>query len=61
MLESRARGSGLNRLTTDASELARSFFMRNGWQLVARQEIERAGISLHNYRMEKLLDHHIPA
>lgn len=61
VLESRARGSGLDRLATDASELARSFFARNGWQMVVRQEIERAGITLQNYRMVKQLRQHIPA
>lgn len=53
--EGRLRTRGMDRLTVQASELAKSFFLRHGWNIVTRQEIERDGIVLHNYRMEKLL------
>lgn len=55
MLENRARVAGLQRLTTEASELARAFFLRHGWQVIARQDLVRDGVTLHNYQMEKRL------
>lgn len=55
VIEGRARAAGVKVLTSDASELARSFLLRQGWRVVARQEIERRGVLLHNYRMEKSL------
>ena len=54
-LEFKARACGLSRLSTDASELARPFFLRQRWRLIERQEIVRHGVTLHNYRMEKVL------
>lgn len=55
LLEGRARASGLDRLGTDASEGARPFFLRHGWKVIARQDLVRDGVALHNYRMEKRL------
>ncbi len=55
VLERCARRRGLSRLTTDASEIARAFFLKHGWQDGPRQEVHRAGVTLHNYRMEKAL------
>ena len=55
VLETRARCAGPGCLTSDASEMARPFFERHGWQVIARQEIVRADVTLHNYRMEKTL------
>lgn len=55
VLEGRARDVKLKRLTVDASEPARSFFLRHGWREIARQEIVRRDVMLHNYRMEKIL------
>lgn len=46
-----ARRLGLGRLRTEASHLARPFFLRHGWTEEARQEIERAGVTLVNFRM----------
>lgn len=46
-----ARVRGLRRLTTEASHLARPFFTRRGWRLVAEQRIERRGVALTNFRM----------
>ena len=55
MLESRARAAGLTRLTTEASLLSEPFFLREGWRLVRRQEVERSGARLSNALMEKSL------
>lgn len=55
VLEGRARAAGLMRLTTEASLLAEPFFARQGWQLVARQQVERHGVLLRNALMEKTL------
>jgi len=61
VLRGRALVAGKTRLTVDASKSARSFFQRHGWRLVARQEIERAGVMLHNYRMETFLSREMAA
>ena len=55
VLERRAREMKLKRLTSDASELARPFFLRHGWREIARLVIVRRNVMLHNYRMEKIL------
>lgn len=54
-LERKAREIGLSALRTDASELARVFFERQGWSVEARQEIVVRGVTLHNYRMSKTI------
>ena len=59
--EGRLRARGIRTLTVQASELARSFFLRHGWQVQSRQEIERRGVMLHNYRMEKHLSREMVA
>lgn len=56
VLEGRARAAGLVRLTTEASLLAEPFFVRRGWQVVRRQEVERGGVTLKNAQMEKRLE-----
>jgi putative acetyltransferase len=55
VLEGRARATGLDTLTVQASLLAEPFFARQGWSLVRRQEIEIGGEVLRNARMEKRL------
>lgn len=55
MLELQAQDWGLGHLQVEASEAARGFFLREGFQVVKRQEISRREVSLHNYRMEKTL------
>ena len=52
-IENHAKALGLDRLTTDASLLAEPMFASQGWRVVARQEIERRGVTLQNCRMEK--------
>lgn len=54
-IEAEARNRALTILTTEASHLARPFFKRQGWTEVAKQQVERLGITLENFRMEKLL------
>ncbi|PWE34330.1 GNAT family N-acetyltransferase [Maritimibacter sp. 55A14] len=54
-LEAEARARGLPVLDTAASHLARSFFLRHGWQVAARQSVIRNGVALTNFRMEKCL------
>ncbi|MCG6903117.1 MAG: GNAT family N-acetyltransferase [Rhodobacter sp.] len=54
-VEARARRLGLHHLTTEASLAARPFFARHGWQVIASQEVERRGVKLLNFRMEKRL------
>jgi putative acetyltransferase len=55
-LEAAARAEGLARLTTDASRIARPFFVTRGFTLVAAQEVERRGVRIENFRMEKALE-----
>jgi putative acetyltransferase len=54
-IEVRACALGLSRLHTEASITARPFFERRGFRLLARQQVERNGIMLVNFRMEKTL------
>ncbi len=46
-----ARALNLSTLTTEASLMARAFFLRMGWQMVAAQQVQRNGVSLENFRM----------
>ena len=39
----------------EASEPARRFFGRQGFQVIARREIELGGVRIYNFRMEKQL------
>ena len=43
------------RLDTEASHLSRRFFERQGWSVVTEQEIDRFGVKLTTFRMEKIL------
>jgi len=54
-LEVRARKAGLARLTTDASRVARRFFLRRGFTLRAAQTVVRRGVPIENFRMAKTL------
>lgn len=53
VLETRARASGIDRMTTQASLLAEGFFARHGWAVTRRQEVEMGGVVLKNAWMEK--------
>lgn len=54
-----ARGLGVTRLFTEASEIARPVFERAGYRLVERREFTIVGadgeVAMHNYAMEKRL------
>ena len=55
-LEAEARAAGLTRLTTAASRIARPFFERRGFAVLAAQRVERGGLEIENFRMEKRLE-----
>jgi len=48
-----ARNKGLTRLETEASHLARRFFVKSGWRELAAQTVERGGVQIENFRMER--------
>jgi putative acetyltransferase len=54
-LEARARDAGIARLTTNASRVAKPFFLRRGFALLAAQTVERRGVAIENFAMEKVL------
>lgn len=55
-LEQAARESSIARLFVEASEPASRFFEKRGFQIVERNDFELAGVAIHNYKMEKLLN-----
>ncbi len=55
-LEDKAREEGAERLFTDASITARSFFERRGFVLIAPQTVALRGQPFVNFRMEKPLE-----
>lgn len=50
----------LTGLTTDASTTARPFFESHGFRVIRKQVVERNGIHLENWRMERLLERNTP-
>lgn len=42
--------------TVHASRTARPFFEQRGYRVLAEQQVERRGVTLTNFRMEKTLD-----
>ena len=54
-LEQSARAEGHRRMVTHASITARPFFEKRGYQVVREQQVERKGLLLTNYVMEKVL------
>ena len=54
-IQTAARGLGLKRMVTQASITARPFFERQGFRVVKRNSIERAGVELTNFTMAKSL------
>ena len=54
-LEAEAREAGFDLLTTQASRIAKPFFLRRGFTVLAAQRIERGGQRIENFRMEKRL------
>jgi putative acetyltransferase len=54
-LEKEALRSGQTELTTQASITAKPFFERMGFKVVREQKVERDGIALKNYIMQRAL------
>lgn len=54
-LDAYARQSGLSVLTAEASLLARPFFERRGWQVLAEQMAERNGVALPKFSMKNII------
>ena len=52
-LEQRAAEKGFSRMTVPASVTARPFFEKRGWRVVREQQVERKGVFLPNFIMEK--------
>lgn len=52
-LERYADNQGVARITVAASLTAKPFFLENGYQVVKAQEVQRAGVNLINFLMEK--------
>lgn len=55
-IEALARDGSIARLHSQASYLVRGLFEQQGWEIVREQQIERAGVTLTNFLMEKRLD-----
>ena len=54
-LEQSARDQGIARLTSEASEAARRFFLKRGFTVLHRRDFEVTGVPIHNYAVEKRL------
>ena len=46
-----AGARGLNRLTTDASHLARSFLEQRGWRVITGESVIRQGVAIERWQM----------
>jgi putative acetyltransferase len=57
-LEAAARAQGIPRLTVEASEPGRRFFLKHGFTELHRRDFEIRGVPIHNYAMEKRLTSH---
>ena len=55
MIENHARSRKIRRLHTRASHLARPFFERQGWTVQRENQVERQGVTLTNWIMDKTL------
>lgn len=54
-LEKIARDRGIDRLYSEASELALRFFEKHGFSMIERRDFEVDGVPIHNYAVEKRL------
>ena len=54
-LEQAAREAGCERVCSDVSITARPFFESRGYRVLCRQQVERRGVLLTNFKMEKQL------
>lgn len=55
-LEGFARGLGVERVAVHASRTARGFFQSRGFRVVKAQQVERRGVLLENFVMERQLE-----
>jgi putative acetyltransferase len=55
-VESEARDRGLRRIFTEASITACPFFGRQGFRVVGERVVQRRGVGLTNFAMEKILN-----
>ena len=55
-LEGFARGLGVERIAVHASRTARGFFQSRGFRVVKAQQVERRGVLLENFVMERQLE-----
>lgn len=54
-LERAARTAGIDRIFVEASEPARRFFLKQGFEPASRNDFTLNGVEIHNYRMRKTL------
>ena len=54
-LESHALAANQHLVHTEASKVARPFFERQGYRVIAPEEVERGGLTFLRYKMEKRL------
>lgn len=54
-LEAHAKASHLSRVTVHSSITAKPFFEHRGYRVIQEQQVEREGVFLTNYHMEKAL------
>ena len=54
-LEAAARARGIGLVYVEASEPARRFFLKRGFDMIGRRDFEMAGVAIHNFEMEKRL------
>lgn len=54
-LEAEAVRAGIDSLYVEASEPARRFFLKQGFEVIERRDFELTGVPIHNFRMEKRL------
>lgn len=55
-LEAACAADSFRTMTVHASRTARPFFEQRGYRVLAEQQVERRGVTLANFRMEKTLD-----
>ncbi|KOP27170.1 acetyltransferase [Hapalosiphon sp. MRB220] len=54
-LQTQAEALGIKRIFAEVSITAKPFFERQGFQIINQQTVERRGVKLINYRMDKHL------
>lgn len=54
-LERHALGAGMARIYVEASEAAQRFFLRRGFYVTERRDLQINGVWIHNFSMEKNL------